>query len=724
MLKKFYIFLLLITFAFAITGFSDEGYEGIQFDFIPGDTYMHTAEWVNDRFSEVSNRIDIVETNLYGLGVDVTNKYNFVTFWLTGLGISLTNFIGEVQFSTNDIHQRITREVNQLETNIQTNIVAVNSNLANQGLALTNLTTNFWLFYTNVWDAFLVTTNRMDELHGLIETNAGIVKTNFETIGFAITNIQNNISTNFPQIHSNIEAISNYTENVEGQVLTNYEYMTNALQSATNRMDGIDETIQTFQEQTSSALESATNRMDSIQGIIETNYEFTTNILTNIIISVENNASDIADLTTSVSDILTNTIPGITNNLGITVIGAETADSEYQDIDNISRVKFDKDSGFTITTNELNEKEVEISLGSAWTTLVPDIEQINPETDEPYPNLRPSGEETLNVKVIVTNETGTFWDYSNTNKNEKTFYIGIGQEIAGDIPYEKVYTTDEIVVTNLNYPIGRYTNGAVIAENTSLKTIFGNMFTTVKPPTYRSPVFSIIPFTSASYFEYGNEFSGGTVVSGQFIPWDSGPVQQYEYVINNSTVDTIETDFTDIAFTNSFFNLTNSMTFGIRVYWTDGPIKPDSDGVPYPEGQIKAGNDLKSFTISPTRYMYWGNNSIPVQYETPATIYVLPNKRLVERTASLTIPLPKGTRQTVLAVPVNHVTISSINFSNNFVNVSILNNVEITDMDGFMPENGFTGPGASIEYKIYDYKSSSPIEEDNTDFIVIRYTSR
>jgi hypothetical protein len=112
------------------------------------------------------------------------------------------------------------------------------------------------------------------------------------------------------------------------------------------------------------------------------------------------------------------------SSAGITVYGSTNAESDYIEYTNATSLKFDQDSGFTVIPDE-ESNALKVSLGSAWTTLIPDIPSIytNAETGEviTHAPMRPSGEEMIHISVVQTNETGTFWDYEHTNKNEKTF---------------------------------------------------------------------------------------------------------------------------------------------------------------------------------------------------------------------------------------------------------------------------------------------------------------
>ena len=150
---------------------------------------------------------------------------------------------------------------------------------------------------------------------------------------------------------------------------------------------------------------------------------------------------------------------------GVNIIGANSPEDEDVLYEGVKILKFDKDTGFSVSPT--NQSEVMIKMNSAWTELIPDLngQEFSPDysgewdIDTDYKigniisynseywickeankgkqpdesnkwiklgNLKPQGEEKLSIKVVESDEPGTYWDYSHTNKNEKTFYIGVG----------------------------------------------------------------------------------------------------------------------------------------------------------------------------------------------------------------------------------------------------------------------------------------------------------
>lgn len=323
----------------------------------------------------------------------------------------------------------------------------------------------------------------------------------------------------------------------------------------------------------------------------------------------------------------------------ISIIGAVGQDDDDVTHSNISKIKFDKSSGFTVNDNGPNE--VEISLGSAWTELIPDF------TNEIYPNLKPSGEEKLSIKAVSANQTGTYWDYENTNKNEKTFFIGINAN--GE-------TVDDITVSS---PIGKYANGDTIPQGTSINEVLTKMLT--KKQALINPTLSIFPVNfSSGLIEYKSKIPSNAYIGLDWSQNDAGSYTNVIYKLDNVVkmesyhvlpyINDIKNDFDSLLSTK-----TTPFTASVTFQYKEGPVK-DPD---YPSERIPAGSLTKTFTMTPARYLYSGTSHIRYDITTPGEVIALSGKRLVTTgtrgSRSFQIECPVGTIQVDIAVPLFYV---------------------------------------------------------------------
>lgn len=369
---------------------------------------------------------------------------------------------------------------------------------------------------------------------------------------------------------------------------------------------------------------------------------------------------------------------GTSTNGNITIIGAIGPEDEDIEHKNISRLKFDKSSGFTVNDTSISN-EVEISLGSSWTELIPDF------TNSTLPNLKPSGEEKLSIKAIPASKTGTYWDYSNTNKNEKTFFIGINAngELSSDI--------------TVSAPIGKYTNNQVIAAGTEIDDVLRNML--VKKQNPINPTLSIYlePDPRASgLVEYKTKLLNATKVR---FNWTKNSAGNYTNVIykldnvikfeGNSVSPYINYVAEDI---NALLaSRTTSFPLSITIQYADGP---DIDGSNIPAGQLTS-----SLTMTPARYVYYNVSEHRYDIESPGEVIAMGttssgHKRLATTetrgSRNFQIQCPVGTIQIAIAFPLFFVP---------------------------KPENGL--PTSKVLFK----SVSMPIESDVTDQLLYNEVS-
>jgi hypothetical protein len=441
-------------------------------------------------------------------------------------------------------------------------------------------------------------------------------------------------------------------------------------------------------------------------------------------------------------------IDTIIDTSSIKVYGATNAEGEYIEYTNVPALKFDQDSGFTVIQDEKTDSLL-VSLGSAWTTLIPDIDgqtlselyqgewiagtyssnqivkttsnniitywKCIVESTENEPSsvssdwmelkpLRPSGEEMITIKVVETNQTGTFWDYNNIEKNEKTFYIGLG-----DVSYDRVVTTSDITVANIPNEIGRYKNGMVIPSNTTLSVILGNMFNGYWFPKYTNAEYSISVSPSAGIYEFGTLIE--PKITSTYIQHDAGAATNFAYYLNNNLM----TNTTAISYQLEEQSLTNAISVKAKVSYTNGIVKKDSDGNDYPDGRINAGSkESSTMTYRPSRYVFYGiskeNTLTPIDTkESILQNFAQDRPWVYNISMSYAKDLPIGTYQVAIAFPKNQLKLNSIISRTKFGDENILekhpDSITIIDIDNFYCLNGYIGNEDNGNlYTVYRYK--------------------
>lgn len=464
-------------------------------------------------------------------------------------------------------------------------------------------------------------------------------------------------------------------------------------------------------------------------------------------------------------------IPGGGGSMSI--IGASGPDAEDVTYYNITTLKFDKTTGFTVSETDPNT--VEISLGSSWTELIPDLpgQEISmnyrgyyesgreynarsivsytvnsqmkywvaehnttgvpgesPDWADITYNFRPSGEEKLAIKAVPANQTGTYWDYTSTNKDEKTFVIGINT--SGE-------TSSEITVAGLPSPMGRYKNGDVIPAGTSFNDIITQLLTVATPPVYTNPVFTVSLINcEAGVVEYGKQFFNGPEAKFNFKVWDAGMPNAWSLAVSSSENDwmdygygsdfeySFDTSGTTVASLTrallSISSIKSKTTITSIVCYNEGDVKNDSFGNPYPAGHVLASCMTNKLTITPSRYIYYAAQQDWQAVDTEATVKRLGNKFLYNSQASTVITVDQGTKQVTIAIPLSKIErlTSMVHKSNSMdVQTELINNPQVTVSDpiSILPETGESSPNDS--YIVYIYRLSTALDDSGT--ITVKY---
>lgn len=158
-----------------------------------------------------------------------------------------------------------------------------------------------------------------------------------------------------------------------------------------------------------------------------------------------------------------------------------------------------------------------------------------------------------------------------------------------------------------NGSLGGYKTGDTIAKDTTLQTVIKKLLAKQIPPTYALPTASLLNNggTAQGSYEIGSYITPKVKVS--FVQKDGGSAISIKITKNGTSV--IETSDLSLAtYEENQFVLSNQVVYKGSVSYSEGPIKNDNLGEPYPDTHIVAGEvSTNNYTYSPYRQGYfWG----------------------------------------------------------------------------------------------------------------------
>lgn len=267
-------------------------------------------------------------------------------------------------------------------------------------------------------------------------------------------------------------------------------------------------------------------------------------------------------------------------------------------------------------------------------------------------------------------------------------------------------TQDLTVQLGTGVQFGGVSTGQVFsASTTSLEQVLRSLLIKTIPPTYTQPSISMTNPTSQSY-EIGTSVPSVTV-SSLFTQNDAGPIQTHRLF---KTVGTSpETEISSNSSSAITFNdttlvyLTATTQYRSNATYSDGNIKNDNLGNPYPSGRILSGTTpYASYRIlTPVRRLFYGGtNTTPT---TSSDVRSLPLSQLNPANGtSFTITSVAGTNKITFAYPATLRNAISI----------IYNTGGNVDASGTFTQTTVSVDGANnllpTNYKVYTYTSLIP----------------
>lgn len=162
-------------------------------------------------------------------------------------------------------------------------------------------------------------------------------------------------------------------------------------------------------------------------------------------------------------------------------------------------------------------------------------------------------------------------------------------------------------------PVGGYEDGDIISKESSVLDVLIKLFRRVINPTYVMPSFSI-EVTPNGVLAVGSPIS--LTVHPNFIKNDAGSPTNMTITVNDKPAYSGYINDTTFIVTPSSPNL----VVRAEIRYNEGPVKADSEGIPYPIGHIEAGTVVDQTTITVPTELYYGSFATPQEISSSTDI--------------------------------------------------------------------------------------------------------
>ena len=277
---------------------------------------------------------------------------------------------------------------------------------------------------------------------------------------------------------------------------------------------------------------------------------------------------------------------------------------------------------------------------------------------------------------------------------------------------------DDILVSN---PMGMYKMGDVISGKDSVFTVLQNALTQYITPIYDSPTVSINITDGPEPGAYppGTEFT--TTIRSICTQNDGGDLISHKIFMNGEEIASSDTDM--MIETSATWTLTDTVTITAVYEFSEGPIKVDSLGNPYPDGHILAGEVTATAETGGAEYTvqytsWFGCDSVTDLEASPTEdeIKILQNHFFDEAKGNRhELAFNAGTNRYVIAIPSSIGEIESIIYKEAGYQ-DIKNLFTISDMDIHVSD---IDPNLTHPYKVYYAIWQQPMAVDLTLIITI-----
>jgi hypothetical protein len=278
--------------------------------------------------------------------------------------------------------------------------------------------------------------------------------------------------------------------------------------------------------------------------------------------------------------------------------------------------------------------------------------------------------------------------------------------------------TAPLEVKGLSSPLGSYTNGAIIDENTDVELILKNILQKRILPSYTVP--TIVLNTESSTYNYEIGTIIFPIINTIFITNTAGALTNYKLYKNNST---IVNESSIISHSEAPFILGTTVSYSSRVTYAQGSLLYDNFGDPYPHpnaspnpaGGYPAGSIVSTPKVYSPRRAYWAAYDTSTNLVTNSDeVRELSQKSLItSETLSFTMNIAAGSRRVIIAYP------ASMNPINRIIYVQ----GSSADVKDTFDITTFSVEGASIGfstlYRVYTYIPKIPFSSIATYIVTI-----
>lgn len=271
-----------------------------------------------------------------------------------------------------------------------------------------------------------------------------------------------------------------------------------------------------------------------------------------------------------------------------------------------------------------------------------------------------------------------------------------GYDIMHPITKTANVKTNESIEVMLTNPIGSYSNGDVIAANTSVDVIIKKLVQQQIPPTYTAPSISLtVAGKAAGSYEAGT--SCNPSLTSTFSAGDAGAITEHKISKNGSAV--ASGTASTLTHSETFVLGDETVTFVSACTYEAGAIKNDNFGDPYPSTAIQAGtvtSSSKSYTGF-RKYFYGADNTTEAPTTSAEIRALTGSSSAASNGKTFTLSVTAGQRRAMFAYPASLRDVSSVKYvemgndeSKAFFTQSL---VDVEGADGY----------TTMSYKVYTY---------------------
>lgn len=305
--------------------------------------------------------------------------------------------------------------------------------------------------------------------------------------------------------------------------------------------------------------------------------------------------------------------------------------------------------------------------------------------------------------VIPSSSDPNIWEVWAWAVNDGA-YVNLGPVTAGLVTSQSVSIGESFIVTNgLSSSLPP---GTTIGVNDDLFHILKMLLRPVTHPTYTAPSLSLSG-SGALNVEIGSNIT--PTLTPTFFQNDGGLVSAYRLYKNGTVLHTTLSSFTDVQ-----FQITDNITYNSQVDYDQGPIKNDSEGNPFPTGQIPAGTaNSNNVVYRPGRRAFFGSLTMPVAPINSADVRGLTSNELNPVSGTeLVVNVPIGSRGVAFAYPVSlgaPQSISSQLIGNIPIGSFTRTDISVSGANGFDP----------VTYAVYSITATLPFTSNDVYRMVI-----